>query len=203
LFRVFKSKIRTAIQQNIKIGILIISVFAVGFFLALLCGMESAQEEEIKLYFTDFVLNVTESGTDAVKIFYLSMLNYIKFALILFFASVTVIGVPAVLVYTLFKGFSFGMVIGCLFKAFGARAFLVILSAVLPHLFISSVCCLAYTACCMKNACGLTAANGNLKKILIKPLLCGILFLCAVSIAALIQAYIEPLMIRFISSSLV
>ena len=203
MIKKLKTQIALLTENNLKGYILLSVIFAAGAVLALVFSGKSVQEEEIKLYFTDFVSNVTNSGTDAVKTFNISMVNYIQFAVIMFLSSVTIIGVPAVLIYTLSKGFSFGTVICCLFKTFGAKAFLIILCAVLPHVIITAPCCLAYAFHCAKGALGLMSGNINLKKNLLPPLGFGLLFLCIVSIAALAQAYIEPLFIKLISSQFI
>ncbi len=203
MMKKLKTQIAVLTENNLKGYILFSVIFAAGVVLALAFSAKSVQEEEIRLYFTDFVSNVTNSGTDAIKTFNLSMMNYLQFASIMFLSSVTIIGAPAVLIYTLVKGFSFGTVICCLFKAFGAKAFLIVLCAVLPHVIVAAPCCLAYAFHCAKGSYGLMAGNINLKKNLITPLGFGLLFLGIVSIAALAQAYIEPLFIKLISSQFV
>ena len=203
MIKKLKTQIAILTENNLKGYILLSVIFAAGAVLAFAFHGKGAQEEEIKLYFTDFISNVTNSGTDAIKTFNLSMANYIQFAAVMFLSSVTIVGAPAVLIYTLVKGFSFGTVICCLFKAFGAKAFFIILCAILPHVIIVGPCCLAYAFHCAKSSYGMLAGNINLKKSLLTPLGFGLLFLCIVSIGALAQAYIEPLFIKLISSQFV
>lgn len=131
------------------------------------------------------------------------MINYIKFALIMFFSAVTIVGVPTIFIYMLIEGFSLGTVICCLFKAFGTEAILIFLSTVIPHIAITVPCCLLYALHCIKNSCNLITCNTDFKKHVLRPVGFGILFLCTISIAALIQAYIEPFFVKLISSQFV
>lgn len=203
MIKKMKTRIALLAESNLKGYILLSVIYMAGAVMALVFSSKSLQEDEIRLYFTDFITNVANSGTDAIKTFNLSMLSYVKFAVIMFLSSVTIIGAPAVLLYTLVEGFSFGTVICCLFKAFGAKAFLVVLCAVLPHILIAAPCCLAYSFHCAKSSYGLITGNVDLKKSLVTPLGFGVLFLCIVSISSLTQAYVEPLFIKLISSQFV
>lgn len=203
MIKKLKTQIALLTGNNLKGFILLGVIFAAGAVLAVPFCSKTAQEEEIRLYFNDFILNVTNSGTDAIETFNLSMVNYIKIAGILFLSSVTMIGAPFILLYTLMKGFTFGTVVCCLFKAFGAKAFLVVLCTVLPHVVIAAPCCLAYAFHCAKSSYTMVAGNIHLKRNLLTPLGFGVLFLCIISIAALTQAYIEPLFIKLISPQFV
>lgn len=193
-----KAQIVFLTGNNLKGYILLSAIFAAGMVSALIFG-SNVPQEEIKLYITEFVSNAANSGIDRIKTFNFSMANYIQFAFAMFLLSLTVVGAPAVLIYVLFNGFSFGAVVSCLFKAFGAKAFLIVFCAVLPHVIVSAPCCLAYSLHCAKKARGLFTGNISLKKSVIAPLGFGLLYLCAVSIAALTQAYIEPFLIKLIS----
>lgn len=203
MIKKLKKQIVMLAANNLKGYVLLSMIFAFGVFFAFVFGTKTVGEEEIKLYFTDFVSNVTNAGTDAIQTFHLSMTNYVRFAAVMFLSSVTIIGAPVVLLYTLVKGFSFGTVICCLFKAFGAKAFLIVLCAVLLHVLVAAPCCMVYAFHCVKGSCALSAGNAHWKKNLMIPFGFGLLFLCVVSIAAFIQAYIEPLFIRLISAQFV
>lgn len=199
MMRKLKKQFITSLTLNAKGYILLGIVYLIGLFLAFVFHVKTVQEDEIKLFFTDFIMNVTNAGTDGIKTFNSAMLGYMQFALLLFLSSTTVIGVPAIFVYIFGKGFSFGTVLCCLLKAFGMKAILVFLTAILPHILITAPCCLAYTLYCAKKAGQVYNKDFQVKKNILFPLGMSALFLCAVSIAALIQAYIEPFFIKMIS----
>ena len=99
MIKKLKTQIAILTENNLKGYILLSVIFAAGAVLAFAFHGKGAQEEEIKLYFTDFISNVTNSGTDAIKTFNLSMANYIQFAVVMFLSSVTIVGAPAVFIW--------------------------------------------------------------------------------------------------------
>lgn len=160
-------------------------------------------EEEIKLFFTDFILNVTQSGTDPVVTFGNVITEYVQFAVVMFLCATSIMGVPVILIYILTKGFSYGTVIYCLFHAFGIKGILVVLCGVLPHLLFSAPCFLVYALYCVKSACQSSTVGVHIKRRLLLLFGYALVFLCIVSISALIQAYIEPFLIQLISSQFI
>lgn len=198
-----KERFVAAIKYNMKGYMLLLAVFLCGMTIAIACNMSSVQEEEIRIFFADYLSGITGAGMDATKTFYFAMLGYLQFAVCAYFCAVTIIGAPLFLVYLLIKGFSFGTVLCCIFHAFGLKACFVILCVILPHALIEAPCCLAYGLRCTKDAYGLAAGNVHFKKNLFMPIWFGILFLCIASVAALTQSYIEPLLMKIISPYLI
>ena len=198
-----KGQFVVSMQHNMKGYILLIAVFLCGMALAIACNKNSVQEEEIRIFFADYLSGITGAGMDATKTFYFAMLGYMQFAVCAYFCAITIIGAPLFLIYLLIKGFSFGTVLCCIFHAFGLKAWFIIPCVILPHALIEGPCCLAYGLRCTKDAYGLAAGNVHVKKNLFIPLWFGILFLCITSVAALTQSYIEPLLIKMISPYLI
>jgi len=198
-----KGQFVAVVQRNIKGYILLSAIFVCGTVLAIVCNTKAVQEEEIRIFFADYISGITNSGMDATKTFYFAMINYVQFAVCAFFCAITIIGAPLFLLYTFVKGFSFGTVLCCIFKAFGPGAFLIFFCVIFPHALIEGPCCLAYGLRCTRDAYGLVTGNIHFKKNLFTPLGFGILFLCIASVAALMQSYLEPLLIKMISSYLI
>lgn len=198
-----KGQFISVVQRNIKGYILLSAIFICGAVLAIVCSKKVVQEDEIRIFFADYVSGAANSGMDATKTFHFAMINYVQFAICGFFCAVTIIGAPVFLIYTFAKGFSFGAVLCCIFKAFGLKAFLIVLCVILPHALIEAPCCLVYGLRCTRDAYGLVTGNVHMKKNLFLPLGFGILFLCVVSVAALTQSYIEPLLVKMISSYII
>ena len=202
LIKQIKSKLKKLIENNFKGYILLSVVFIGGAALASLQNFQTT-EEEIRLYLKDFMQNIQSSGTDLSATFNVSFLGYIKFFAFMLLASLTIIGAPFVLVYTLIEGFSFGTVIACLVKTYGAKGILVVLSAMMPHLLIAFPICMGFCVFAMKHSLRINVQKNDLKSNILKPIFAGALFLCAASIASLVQGYIEPLLITLVASQFI
>lgn len=199
MIKALKAYMRKNIEENSKAYILLLIAFAAGFALAALLQRDKMADEEIKLYIQNFFSNIAQGGTSGGRTFSLSMLAYLRYTLILLVSSVTVIGAPIVPILVGIQGFSFGTVISSTVSVFGAKAYLLFLCAILPHIMISAPCSLVFSFQCMRNAHGLFLGDRNMKRNLLLPLLSGAVFLLVISLAALVQAYVEPLLLSLIS----
>ena len=110
--------------RNAKKYILFSVFFFTGMVLASIFCSKTVPEEEIRSYIKDFLQTGKTMGTDGTKTFFLSMSQYLKFAFFMVVFSVTVIGVPLIFGMTVIAGFSYGTVLVCLFRIFGAKALL-------------------------------------------------------------------------------
>lgn len=199
MIKTLKAHIRKHIEDNSKAYILLLIAFAAGFALACLLQRDKMAEEEIKLYIQNFFSGIAQAGTSGGRTFSLAMLAYLRYAVILLVSSVAVIGAPVVLILIGFQGFAFGTVICSTVSVFGAKAYLLLLCALLPHILISAPCSLVFSFRCMKNAYDLFLGDRNIKTNLLLPLLYGALFLLCISLAALVQAFVEPFLLSSIS----
>lgn len=202
LVKHIKTKFKKIIEENLKACILICVIFIAGATLASLQNFRTT-EEEIRLYLKDFMQNILSSGTDLTATFNISIIGYIKFFLVMLLSSLTIVGAPIVLVYTLIEGFSFGTVLVCVMRTYGAKGILIVLSTMIPHLLFAVPICVGMCVFSMKHSLKLGTLKNDLKYNLIKPLFAGVLFLCGASIASLVQGYIEPLLIKLIASQFV
>ena len=203
MIKKIKTYVAILIENNLKGYILLGAIFVAGVVLAIIFGAKTVGEEEIRLYFSDYIQNVKNSGTEPISTFNLSMKGYIQFALVMFVSAVTIIGIPLSLVYIFIRGFSFGTVMCCLFKAFNVRAILIVLCAVIPHYIIAMPLCMAFSMYSVKKTAGLLSGGISVKRNILIPFLISICFLCVISISALAQAYLEPLLITLILSQFV
>lgn len=193
-----KSELKQIISNNIKGYILIVGVFIAGMALSYILNVTSGLESEIKLYISDFISGVKSYNTDSDTTFSLAIMGYIKGICILFLMSLSLLGSVGTLLYVFVKGFSFGIVIISMFNIMNYRAILLLLCLILPHAVILAPCFLAYSLFCMKNAYSVSKGIKDLKTRVTMPILYGILSIALLSVGALIQAYIEPLLIRMI-----
>lgn len=175
-------------------------LFLAGMVLAGIFCSKTIPEEEIRSYIKEFIQTGKNLGTDGAKTFLLSMSQYLKFAFFMAVFSMTVIGVPLIFGMTVLSGFSYGAVLFCLFRIFGAKAILLIFCAIFPHIVISLPCCLCLSCVSLNNAGQVYAGNVRFSKTILYPIVYCLIFLCAVSVAALIQGFIEPFLLKVIST---
>ena len=202
MIKFIKNKLNEIVKSNLKGYILLMLIFISGFTLSVFIE-KNITEEEIRLYFTDFFNDVNSYGTDGIKTFNASITGYIKVAVFMLLSSLTVIGAPVIVIYTLIQGISLGTVIICLFKTFGIKAFLIVLGSVIPHSVVLVPCYLIYSFFCLKNSFRFLQKKNDIKSAVIVPFIYSVSFVSVISIASLIQGYIEPLFIKLIAKQFV
>ena len=193
-----KDELAYLIKNNLKGYILIACIFLSGFMLSYALNVSVGAEEEIKHYIEDFLTSVKNYGTDFNKTFRLAMLGYIESLIILYFLSLSVLGSAGTLVFVFLKGLSYGIVLTSSFFVVGNDAIGMFLCLILPHAIISLPCFLGYSHHCFMNAYSVLKGVKDLKKRVLMPLVFGVVSLGFLSVAALIQAYFEPILTRTI-----
>lgn len=172
-----------------------------GAVLAVVCAfsLPELSTKELALYFEDFFSGFSESGADA-KLIMLSVIktNALTFCLLILF-SVMIIGTPFIVLVGVCHGFAFGFAVSFIFKIYGVRALLVVLSAIVPHIIIAFPCNVMLLAFCLRFCLSLKGDKNNIKKRMLSFLLnlAGIFALAFAG--ALMQAYIEPILIGLIA----
>ena len=184
------------IKDNLKGYILILATFLAGVALSGVLNISSGSEEEIRLYLNDFISNVKNYSTDSSKTFNIAMNGYIKYICILFFMSLSVIGSIGTLVYIFIKGFSYGIVFISVANTMGTKSLLLFLCAIFPHSVILAPCFLAYSLFCVKKSYSVSKGIRDLKSGVLVPFLYGVLCILISGTAAIIQAYLEPILMR-------
>ena len=187
---------KETLKKNLKGYILLGSIFFAGVLLSFLLNISTSYEEEMKLYINDFVSNVKGYSVDSVKTFRLSMYGYAKTIILLWFMSVCVIGNYGILIYTFVKGFSYGAVFCALISALEIKSVLFFLCAILLHTAISLPCITSYMLFCFKNSCMIFNGGKKLKKRTLFSFGLALFTTVLLCIPALIQAYLEPFLIR-------
>ncbi len=187
------------LTKNLKGYILISTVFLAGICLSCFLNISPGSEEEIKLYAEDFISNVKNYTTDSKRTFLNAFSGYIKTVFFLMICSFTLIGSAGVIFWTFLKGFSYGAVFTSLFSTVGTEAVLLLLSAVFPHILIVAPCFLMYGTFCMINSFEMLKGMKSAKKLFAAPLIYGTLAVALFSVASVIQAFIEPVLIRILN----
>lgn len=187
------------LQTNVKGYILVAGIFLAGMILSMIINISSGSEEEIRLYISDFIANVKNYSTNSTATFKIAMNGYIQLVVFAFLMSVTVIGSIGIVACVFIKGFSYGSVLVALIDISDTNVLSLFLCAILPHAIISIPCCISYLLYCGKKSCLTLKGIKNVKESVFFPVFYGIMCVMVLSVAALVQAYVEPVFIRFIN----
>ncbi len=196
-------KLKKEIINNIKINargyILIIGVFVAGLILSVIVNISSGSEEEIRLYVNDFIENVKNYSTDSGETFNIAFTGYIKLIAFSLLMSLTMFGFVGIYIYVFIKGFSYGSVFVALTGMGSSMGCLFFLTAIFPHILVSAPCCIYYLLHCIKKSHQIPKGMRNTASTTISSLLYGCLCMVFLSVGALVQSYLEPLLIRIIN----
>lgn len=191
-----KRAIIQTIKENLKGYILIVGVFFAGMTLSYVLNISSGAEEEIKLYLNDFISTVKAYSTDSNKTFTIAMSSYLKLYFVLFLMSVSAIGSIGILICVFVKGFSYGIVFSAVFSMMGPKAILLFFSVIFPHILVLVPFFISYSFFCLKNAYGISKGLKSFRNNILMPFIYGGVCLIFSGIAALIQSYLEPVLLR-------
>ncbi len=196
-----KELIVSLVRRHFGAILFVLCAFLAGgvFALVFACTMPELTMKELLLYLGDFFGNIQNSGADSGALFQESLLLSAQNFILLFLCSLLVIGAPFVLVFAAVKGFVHSFTLVFMFRLYGMRTLLFFLLGLFPHYLL---CAPVYLTACV-TALRFSAALGHEKQDLkrkIFRLFFGFLLLFAGAVtASLLQAYIEPGLIRLIS----
>ena len=126
-----------------------------------------------------------------------------KFILIAFLSGVTVIGIPVIVVMLFMRGLILGFTIGFIFSHSSFRGLFFALTAVVPHnlfiipaLLLASVASISFSWVILLKV--VKNRNFNIKQHLINYCALILLALLLMGFSALIEAYIIPVLLKWI-----
>jgi len=187
--------------QNIKFIICILASFTIGGIFAAVFAftLPELSCKELLLYLEDFFRNMEHSGADSAALFRSGLLSNLKNFGFLFFFSVTVIGPPFIAAFAAVKGFMHCFTLFFMFRLYGVRAVAFFLLGMMPHYLLLIPCYGILCTVCLKFSLLLLHEKQELKKNISRLLLTLVCLFLLATMAVLLQAYIEPLLIRLIS----
>lgn len=187
--------------QNIKFIVCILASFTIGGIFAAVFAftLPELSCKELLLYLEDFFRNMKNSGADSSALFRSGMFSNLKNFGFLFFFSVTVIGAPFIAAFAAVKGFMHLFTLFFMFRLYGVRAAIFLLLGMLPHYILLVPCYSILCVVCLKFSLLLLHEKQELKKNISRLLITLVCLFLLASMAVLLQAYIEPLLIRLIS----
>lgn len=165
------------------------------------------QMENILSFINGFLANINNISVDYSSIFYLSLSNNLKTAVILIVLGLSVIGLPFILAVILFRGFVLGFTVGFLIGQFGPKGIVLSVLSILPQNLIILPCIvsigvtsLTFAMAVIKNR--IKNYQENYSQMVTGYLLLNLFFSFLLIISGLIEGYISPVFIRFYSNYL-
>lgn len=181
--------------------IILLAAFLAGLIVSVVFCVQAPEEtvEELSLYIDDFFQNMQKSGADSLALLKTGCVMHGCNFMFLIVCALMLIGIPLVAVFAAVKGFMHGFTIFLMMRIYGFKTLLFILLGMLPHYVVLVPCYLVACLVSMRYAGSLYQGSHELKANTLQLVgsLC-ILFVIAI-MATLLQAYVEPVLIRLIS----
>lgn len=194
-------------KKNIVLYVIIILLFIGGT----ICGsiavnmMSDVQIQAILNFINGFFANIKNINVDSATIFYISISNNLKTAVILCILGLTIIGLPLIPVLIFFRGFVLGYTVGFFIGSMGIKGILFSLLSILPQnvLIIPSIISIGVAAMTLS----LTIVRSRLwhyvedySRLLFGYFLFNLTFCIILMLAGLIEGYISPVFIRLLTA---
>jgi len=189
------------IHHHTAFIIIIAAAFLVGLIAAIVFGAQAPTDtiDELRLYLDDFFHNMDQSGADPVALFKTGFTMHVINFLFLMLCAIILIGVPLVAFFVAIKGFMHGFTLFVMLRIYGFKTLLFILLGMLPHYVILVPCYLLVCLLCMKFAGSMYQDTHEAKTNFLHFLLALLILFMFALMATLLQAYVEPVLIRLIS----
>ncbi|WP_273716851.1 stage II sporulation protein M [Alkalihalobacillus pseudalcaliphilus] len=203
----FKYMVMSHIEENRSLYIFTTVLFLMGIIFGAIVvnSMSLTQRHDLHLYVSQFFGQVSEGHmTSSAEIFATSFMHYIKYIGLMWLLGLSVIGLPVLLILLFLKGVVVGFTIGFLVNQLGLQGFLLSFAAVMPQNFILIpvfiIIGTAGTAFCVKM---MRQQFFKKQTVPFMPQFVrySLLMLClggAVAFASFCEAYLSPILMKFI-----
>lgn len=167
--------------------------------------MSDVQTQTMLNFLNSFFANIKNIDVDSTTVFYLSISNNLKTAAILCVLGLTIIGLPLILIIIFFRGFVLGYTVGFLIRSMGIKGILFSLLSILPQniLIIPSIISIGVAAMVLSLTIirnRLWHYTENFSHLLFGYFLYNFTFCTILVLAGLIEGYVSPVFIRFITA---
>ncbi|MGI6425597.1 MAG: stage II sporulation protein M [Tepidanaerobacteraceae bacterium] len=159
------------------------------------------QVENILSFINGFLANINNLSVDRHFVFYVSLSNNLKTALILILLGFSIIGFPFILALISFRGFVLGFTVGFLIKQMGTKGIILSVLSILPQNLIILPCIISIGVASLTFA--LTIIKSKMKnyqenylQLVTGYLLLNLFFSIILVMAGLIEGYISPVFIK-------
>jgi len=199
------------LKKNIFIYALVILVFVLGVTLGAIAvkALTVEQKKELLGYLSQFFTSL-QKGTLAVKndLARQAIFSNLKTVAIIWIMGLTIIGIPVVLAIIFIRGFVIGFTVGFLAQEMVLKGVLFAIAAVLPHnlvtipaLIIASAAAVSFSSLLIKKK--FLKKNHNLRHCFLGYLFLSLAIAVVCVLASLVEAYITPVFMKWVSAYLV
>jgi len=201
--RMLKEYFKRNIMQYIFLSIiLIIGIIAGSIMVNFISDVQAAS---IQRFLNGFLANVNNTTVDYSSVFYLSMSNNMKTAILLILLGLSVVGLPLILGVILFRGFVLGFTVAFLIEELGAKGLILSIFSIFPQNLIILPCIISIGVTSLTFA--ITVIKNRIKnyqesysQMIGGYMLLNIFFSCLLIISGLIEGYISPIFIKIFSN---
>jgi stage II sporulation protein M len=201
--RILKDYFKRNIIQYIFLSLILISGIIAGSITVNF--LSDIQSVNLQRYISGFLANVNDVSVDYSSIFFLSMSNNLKTAVLLILLGLSVIGIPFILAVILFRGFILGFTVAFLIEELGAKGLILSILSIFPQNLIILPCMISI------GVTGLTFASTVIKnrtkryqedyrQVISGYMLLNLIFSFFLVISGLIEGYISPVFIKLFSN---
>ncbi|TYP54258.1 stage II sporulation protein M [Thermosediminibacter litoriperuensis] len=167
--------------------------------------LSDPQKQELLNYIELFFTNVQNVNIDSSTVFYASVLNNLKTALVICLAGLLVISFPVILIVIFFRGYILGFTVGFLVVEFGIKGSIFALLSILPQNIIIIPAIISIGVTGMYFAVTVIKNRRRMHQdgyfsMLLSYMLSNLFFCFFLILAGLIEGYISPLFIKLITS---
>ena len=189
---------KTHLKDNISYYALGGALMVAGALLAFFCVlcMPELSYKELSLYLGDFFENFAKSGADAGEVMYFCICESAVFFICVLLFSGSLIGLPLLGIFAVYRGFAFGFVTTFFFRLYGIRTLLFLLVSVLPHLLITLPCYLALFSLSLRFGVQIIKQRSGIKSLYLSYFLTLLVLFGVAVLGGLMKAYIEPLLLQ-------
>lgn len=194
-------------KDNLLIYILLSLVFMVGISSgAITINMiDVEQKKELVGFLESFIKVINEDNIDNIILVKQSFKNNLQTFIFLWFLGIVVVGIPLAIGLVFLRGFIIGFTVGLVVKEMAFKGFIFAIFSILPQniifipwIIISSAFTLIFSIRFIKSKINKNAKTNYINDAMIYTLIMGGLFLVSLT-GTLIEAYITPIFMRFLS----
>lgn len=202
-----KWRITEYIKSNKRSFIVLTIFFIAGICLGafMVNGLNQAQKEELMNYLQGFFVLIENQNIPSDQLFWLSLINYSKIYLLIWILGVTIIGIPLIYLSITLKGFLTGFSSGFIIASLGEKGILFEIIAfipceiiIIPGLLFLAVAAINFSMSIIKTKSPKGLYNFLWRKAIPIYLITGFSTWITCILAALLEAYIVPVLIRII-----
>lgn len=206
----FPEILKYYLKNNIVLFVVLFVVFVLGVMSGsiLVNLMSDVQTNNTLTFINGFLSNVNSTNVDASAVFSVSLSNNLKTALILIISGLTIIGMPVIFVMVFFRGLSLGFTVGFFIRELGIKGVIFSLLSVLPQniIIIPAIVSIGVTGVMFSTSILKNKNHTGVKNypyMLLNYGILNLIFCTSLVIASLIEGYISPAFIKFMTNHII